>query len=54
MKIELIEKVQTTQKEFDSVNQNDRPRLSEEIHRVDKPHIKAVFDPSTGEVTGEF
>lgn len=53
MKIELREKIQTTQKEFNSVNQNDRPSLSETLFKKSN-HSKAIFDSSTGEVTEEL
>ena len=52
--ITSVLKVKTTQEEFNLVNQNDMPRMSDEIHRADKPHTKAVFDPSSGEVTEEY
>ena len=52
--ITSVSKVKTTQEEFDSVNQNSRPSLSEEIHRADKPHTKATFNPATKEVTEEL
>lgn len=48
-------KIPVTEEELIAVQSvNDRPRLSEEIHRADKPHTKATFDPSSGEVTEEF
>ena len=56
MKIEIIEKIKVTEAELlevQSVNDNRR-RLSEEIHRADKPHTKAIFDSATGEVTEEY
>lgn len=48
-------KVPVTEEELREVQSvsNNRLRLSEEIHRADKPHTKATFDPSSGEVTGE-
>ena len=52
--ITSVSKVKTTQEEFDEIEQNSRPSLSEEIHRADKPHTKAVFNPSSGEVTEEY
>ena len=48
MKIELREKIQTTQKEFDSVNQNDRPRMSDEIHRDVKHRKRGSYNPGDG------
>lgn len=56
MKIELRERIKVTEQELSeiqSVNDNRR-RLSEEIHRTDRPHTKATFDPATKEVTEEL
>ena len=51
--ITSVSKIKTTQEEFDEIEQNSRPSLSEEIHRADRPNTKATFDPSSGEVTEE-
>jgi len=48
LKIEVREKIQTTQKEFDSVNQNDIPRMSEEIHRDVKRRKRGSYNPGDG------
>lgn len=53
--ITSVLKIKTTQEEFDLVNQNDRPRMSEQIHKADKQkYSKAIFNPSNGEVTEEY
>ena len=49
MKIEVREKIQTTQKEFDSVNQNNRPSMSDEIHRdVKRRGKRSSYNPVDG------
>ena len=48
MKIELREKIQTTQKEFDSVNQNNKPSMSDEIHRDVKHRKRGRYNPVDG------
>ena len=48
MKIEVREKIQTTQKEFDSVNQNNRLRMSAEIHRDVKRRKRGSYNPVDG------
>ena len=48
MKIEVRTKIPTTQKEFDLVNQNDRPRMSDEIHGdSNRKHRRSTYDPVT-------
>lgn len=55
MRTELRERVKTTQEEFDSVNQNNRPTLSEQLHgrhrgkRCSKYRTK--YDPSSKDFT---
>ena len=45
----VTEKIQTTQKEFDSVNQNDIPRMSDEIHRsVKRRGKRGSYNPGDG------
>ena len=48
MRIEVTEKIQTTQKEFDSVNQNNRPSISDEIHRDVKRRKRGRYNPGDG------
>ena len=53
MRIELREHIKTTDEEFDSVNQNDRPTLSEELHKIGKRSAKyrAKYDSQTEDFT---
>jgi len=57
LKIELREKIETTEEEFDSVNQNDRPTLSDQ-HPVNKNSRQkgkqCSYDPTDGTITEEF
>jgi len=48
LKIEVREKIKTTQKEFDSVNQNNRPSMSDEIHRDVKHRKRGSYNPGDG------
>ena len=51
MRIELREKIKTTDKEFESVKENDRLTLSEELHGRGKRSSKyrARYDPGVDE-----
>ena len=58
MKIELREKIQTTEEEFQSVdvNHNDRPTLSE-LHPINQKksrHTMAVKMPGSDSITEKF
>ena len=48
MRIEILERVKTTQQEFDSVNQNNRPSMSDEIHRDVKRRKRGSYNPVDG------
>ena len=48
MRIEVKERIPTTQKEFDSVNQNNRLRMSAEIHRDVKRRKRGSYNPVDG------
>jgi len=51
MKITIQEKIPSTKEEIDSVNQNNRPTLSEELHNRGKRSSKyrARYDPGAEE-----
>ena len=46
--ITLVSKIKTTQEEFDSVNQNNRPSMSDEIHRDVKRRKRGSYSPVDG------
>jgi len=48
LKIEVRERIETTQKEFDSVNQNNRPSISDDIHRDVKRRKRGSYNPVDG------
>ena len=48
MRIEILERIKTTQKEFDSVNQNNKPSMSDEIHRDVKHRKRGSYNPGDG------
>ena len=52
MRIELRERIKTTDEEFNSVKENDKLTLSEELYNTSKPkHRRAKHDPLTEEFT---
>ena len=46
--MEVREKIKTTDEEFESVIQNDRPTLSEELYNTKHKGKRCSFDPVTG------